>query len=260
MRQDAVPRALVASVLLLVLGTSLSYYGYAQRAQMVTLTQVDSFTLTSTRTVTSVSTESFTAVSKSAIEGISTVIKLNGLMEGYCAVWNLLIIYWGKGSKHISFNSDGPVDFWLVNGHDVPARTPGWGPIGGYPTHECNPVSLTKAIAHKYQTTVYESTVDVPTVSTYALVFVSRSKTPLSVAVNIDEGIAQTVVTVTRVHTEYSLQEVNIPTETIILSTRPAGFGTLLLVGIILAAIGVGAGSLAVSGRREHAQPETLKR
>jgi ribosomal protein L40E len=222
------------AVVLAVIGAGLSYTGYNESLQSLTVTGTRSFTVTSLTTVASISTES------AVMTTISTdwllqeeVIDLPAGGQAYCGYYGYRILSLDAGQVHVSYHTDGrPVSFWLLNERDFQR----WKGLRG-----CEqPLYFKEGVAFKFKSGTYEFTTAVPSTGEYYFLFFNDDKSHgVVVTLNVDAGTQQTEYTVTNEHTVYSTEQTIYPTQTMTFSTEPVGIGALFYSGIGLIVVAV---------------------
>jgi hypothetical protein len=218
----------ILAVVLAVFGAGLSYSGYNESLQALTLTSTRSFTVTSTKTIASTSTESIVMTTSSTnwlLEG--EVIDLPAAGQHYCGYWGYRSLSLDAGQVHVSYSTDRtPVDFWMLAQGDFTR----WNN-----TRTCEEALSFHGLAHKLGSNAYDLTVKVPSSGEYYFVFLNEDRyRAAEITLNADAGIQQREFTVTTEHTAYSTQQTVFPTQTVTSSEQPAGFGLLFYSGIAL--------------------------
>jgi hypothetical protein len=223
---------MTVAVVLVVIGAGLSYVGYNESLQNVTLTSTRSYTITSTRTVASTSTESIVMTTSSTnwlLEG--EMIDLPAAGQAYCGYYESRYFTLDPGQVHVSFQTDGkPVDYWVVTQADYDRMTK---------AKTCQAFWNTKGLTSG-KSNAKEFTVTIPSSGEYYFVFQNTDNyNAVTITLDIDTGLQQTEYTVTNEHTVYSTQQTVFPTQTVTSSVQSGGVGLLLYIGIALIVVAV---------------------
>mgnify|MGYP001154951197 CR=1 FL=1 len=116
----------VCAIALVVVGAGLSFFGYNESLQPVTVTSTGSFTTTSTRVIGSTSTETIVETQSSTLTILSETYDLDGTggvggPAKYCGVYVYYSPTLPTGPVHVSYSSQGgphseggKIDFWLL--------------------------------------------------------------------------------------------------------------------------------------------------
>jgi hypothetical protein len=190
-----------------------------------------------------VRTESIVSASSIA-RTFTKVIEIDGRGQ-YCGMIETVITdVVEAGTFHVSYRAEGGrVDFWLLN----EGQFLDWSRIPG-----CADSRQMKGFASKLNSDSYDFTVDLQS-GAYRFVFMNTNKNAVSITLSVDGGTIKSEVTVTRLSTSYSTQEIAVPTEIVSTNTRSAGFGLLFFSGIALIITG---GIVLVVGRSRYRPQE----
>jgi hypothetical protein len=238
------------AVLLAVVGAGLSYSGYNESLQILTVTSTQQTTVTSTRTVATASRE-FVLMTTSSTNWIlqDEIINLPGSsFAPYCYI-DSLHVYLEAGQVHVSYHTDGrPIDFWMMNDDDYTR----WQGIR-YCSELKSFQGIRKPFVSKLSRSGYEFTSEVSSAGVYYFAFLSGNFDPVSVTLNVDTGMQVSQVTITREKTLYSTHVTPIVTERVTSTEHLAGFGLLFYAGIGL----IGAAAIAlVMSRTKNVVPK----
>ena len=241
------------AVVLAVVGAGLSYSGYNESLQILTVTSTQQTTVTSPRTVSTVSRE-FVLMTTSSANWIlqDEVIDIPAATEPHCGYIDTRYLSLDAGQVHVSYHTDSTdrrVDFWMMNDDDYTK----W-----FNIRFCQELrtfqGIRKPFVAKLDSSGYEFTTEVPSAGVYYFAFMNEHKYPITVTLNLDAGLQTSEVTLTKATTIYSTQVSPYVTETVTVSTRPVGFGLLFYAGIGLIAVAVIA---LVISRMKNAAPRT---
>jgi hypothetical protein len=227
------------AVVLAVVGAGLSYSGYNDPLQVLTVTSTRQITVTSPRTVSTVSRE-FVLMTTSSTNWIlqDEIIDIAGVeLQAYCGRFDVYHLSLDPGQVHVSYHTDSvyhQVDFWMMNDEDYTR----WSNI-----HQCTGLrdyqGLRKPFVAKLDSSGYEFTTEVSSAGVYYFGFLNKNKYPITVTLSVDAGLQTSEVTLTRTTIVYSTQAGPYVTEQVTVSTRPVGFGLLFYAGIGLIAVAV---------------------
>jgi len=211
------------ALILAVLGAGLSYSGYAESLQVVTVKSTQSYTTMSTKTLPSTRTELSVFTTRSTLSILDEDFDISGIKgthySGYYH-WESSTISAGK--VNISYRSEGgPVDFWMLNENAFKAFQARSSVDPGV-----------DAEASKMRSTSSEFTVNLQETGVYYFVFLNQNQGSVSVTVHVDGGLETEVVTRTNEHVEYSTQVGTLLTQTVSSSSHPVGFGLTFFAGI----------------------------
>jgi len=211
------------ALILAVLGAGLSYSGYAESTQVVTVKSTQSYTIMSTKTLPSTRTELSVFTTKSTLSILDEGIDIRGIKGtkygGYYD-YTSSTIYAGK--VNISYRSEGgPVDFWMLNENAFKAFQA---------RHNVDPG--VDSVASKMRSTSGEFTVNLQETAVYYFVFLNQNQGPVSITLHVDGGLETEVVTRTNEHVEYSTQVDTLVTQTVSSSSHPVGLGLTFFAGI----------------------------
>ena len=241
------------AVVLAVVGAGLSYSGYNESPQVVTVTSSQPITATSTMTIASTSRELVVMTTSSAKWILQDeVIDVPAPTQVYCGYIDSRHVYLEAGQVHVSYHTDSAyhaVDFWMMNDDDYTR----WNNIPS--CYELrNFRGMRKPFVAKLGSSGDEFTTEVSSAGVYYFAFMNENRYPITVTLNVDAGLQTSEVTLTKATTVYSTQVSPYVTEKVTVSTRPVGFGLLFYAGIGLIAVAVVA--LAIS-RMRSAAPRT---
>ena len=223
---------LVVMMVLAVLGAGLTFLGYNESLQLLTVTNTQPFTTTSTRTLSSVSTETRVMTTSGSESIVDTTIDLMGEgTTGRHCYWGYSRVYVDAGQVHVSYDSpDGVVDFWILDEK-------------GFTAYDakiyCEELREVAGIVHKFGLRNYETTVTIPSSGTYYVMFLNSNKQDVSVSVRMDTIAQQTVVTKTVKSTYYSTEQSPVVTERVSVNTERVPLGVMFYGGIGLLVIAV---------------------
>ena len=228
------------AVVLAVLGAGLSYTGYNESQNVVTVKNTQSYTSTFTNIVPSRRTETTVVTTVSTLSILDQVIDIPGIKgTKYCGYYDSVSSTIDAGKVNVSFNSDGGrVSFWMLTEDGWKQ----WTARG----RGCDISVVSKML--QPNSVSYESTTNIPATATYYFVFLNENNGPVSITLHVDGGMQTMVLTSTREQVGYSTQTSTLVTRTVSFTSHPAGFGPLFFSGIGL--IAVAAIVLAVSRRK----------
>jgi len=227
----------VLAILIAIVGAGLSYSGYNESLQTLTVRSTQQFMTASTETVASTRTELLviTTSSKNWILQGETIY-LEAVTQAYCGRVDYRYLSLDKGQVHVAYHTDSEyrrVSFWMLNERDFDR----WNHL-----RSCSEMMVfNEGIAVKFNSASYEFTAMIPSSGVYYLAFLNYDKSnSATVTLDIDAGMQQRVLTVTSQHVVRSTQTTEYPTQTVTSATQPAGLGLLFFGGvglIILAAV-----------------------
>jgi len=236
---------IILAIVTVVAGAGLSFSGYNESLQPVTMTSTQSFTTTSTKVMATVRTESIVSMTSSTISIFSDVVEIDPPSKKYCGFYEHVDLNLDQGTLHVSYSSTGGrVDFWLLN----EKQWREWKSI-----NSCEDSRRVKGVASRFASDSYEFTVDIQSPGLYYFLFLNTNKKAVSITLSVDGGTVRTEVTMTQRSTSYSTQEILVPTQSVNTITRSAGFGLLFFSGIALIIIG---GIVLVLGRSRYRPQE----
>ena len=236
---------IILAIVTVVAGAGLSFSGYNESLQPVTITSTQSLTTTSTKVMATVRTESIVSMTSSTISIFSDVVEIDPPSKKYCGFYEHVDLNLDQGTLHVSYSSTGGrVDFWLLNEKQLRE----WKRIDG-----CIDLRQVKGVASRFASDSYDFTVDIPSAGLHYFMFLNTGKNPVSITLSVDGGTVRTEVTMTQRSTSYSTQEILVPTQSVNTITRSAGFGLLFFSGIALIIIG---GIVLVVGRSRYRPQE----
>ena len=223
----------VLALILAVLGAGLSYSGYAESLQIVTVTSTQSYTTMSTKTLPSTRSEISVFTTRSTLSILDEVLDIRGIKgTKYSGYYDHLSSTLYVGKVNISYRSEGgPVDFWMLDENAFNAYQARRRIDTGYANE-----------AYKMRSSSGEFTVNIQETGAYYFVFVNRNQGPVSITLHVDGGLQTEVVTKTNEHVEYSTQVGTLVTQTVSSSSHPrelgltffAGIGLIVVAGIVL--------------------------
>jgi len=225
------------ALVLVVVGAGLSYSGYNESLQTLTVTSTQQTTVISTATnpVTTV-TSTFTTSRTEVV--LSDTIDLGAPGKKYCGLWDSRYASVDAGQVHVSFNSiGGPVDFWVL----TQVQWEKWNSTSG-----CDPLLKVPAVASRFGSVSYDFTTNIASSGMYYFVFMNRNDESVYIDLKVDSSHQEVVLTE---RTSYSTQSVPRVTETVVVSSNPAGFGLLFFSGMALIIIG---GIVLLVGRSRY--------
>jgi hypothetical protein len=230
-----------------VLGAGLSYSGYNESLSIQTVTSTQSYTSTSTKIIASTRTESSIITTSSTLSILDQTLDISGIKgTKYCGYYDYVSSTLEEGKVNVSYRSEGGrVDFWMLTESQFTAFEA---------RRSCEPDVHSKMF--KPNSASYEFTADIPATATYYFAFLNKNNGPVSVTLHVDGGIHSSVLTKTKEQVEYSTQASPFVTETVSLSSRPAGFGLLFYSGIGLV---IAAGIVLAVGRMKGAAPRPTR-
>ena len=235
----------ILAIVTVVAGAGLSFSGYNESLQPVTITSTQSLTTTSTKVMATVRTESIVSVTSSTISILSDVVEIDPPSKKYCGMYETVDLNLDQGTLHVSYSSTGGrVDFWLLNEKQLRE----WKRI-----NSCEDSRQVKGVASRFASDSYDFTVDIQSSGLYYFLFLNTNKKAVSITLSVDGGTVRTEVTMTQRSTSYSTQEILVPTQSVNTITRSAGFGLLFFSGIALIIIG---GIVLVVGRSRYRPQE----
>jgi len=213
----------VLALILAVLGAGLSYSGYAESLQIVTVTSTQSYTTMSTKTLPSTRSEISVFTTRSTLSILDEVLDIRGIKgTKYSGYYDHLSSTLYVGKVNISYRSEGgPVDFWMLDENAFNAYQARRRIDTGYANE-----------AYKMRSSSGEFTVNIQETGAYYFVFVNRNQGPVSITLHVDGGLQTEVVTKTNEHVEYSTQVGTLVTQTVSSSSHPVGLGLTFFVGI----------------------------
>lgn len=246
------------AIVVVIIGSGLSYFGYNESLQSVTVTSTKSVTHTSTRIVASTTTESTVYLTSSTawivqeevidIEGIGAF----GGQQKTCWVYDSVQSTLDVGPMHVSYSSEGGnVDFWMLS----KGQWDQWDDVAA----TCGSVHSVEATVMRSSSKAYEFSKDIKSAGDYYFVFLNRNIGSVSVTLNVDAGVKHTEMTETSEHTSYSTIESPFVTETVKLESHPAGLGVIFYFGIPVAVAGIGLVIFPLSRRRGPLGSQTIR-
>lgn len=216
----------ILAIVMVVAGAGLSFSGYNESLQPVTITSTQSLTTTSTKVMATVRTESLVSMTSSTISIFSDVVEIDPPSKKYCGIYEHVDLNLDQGTLHVSYSSTGGrVDFWLLNEKQLRE----WKQI-----NSCIDARQVKGVASRFASDSYDFTVNIQSPGLYYFLFLNTNKKAVSITLSVDGGTVRTEVTMTQRSTSYSTQEILVPTQRVNTITRSAGFGLLFFSGIAL--------------------------
>lgn len=229
------------AVVLAVLGAGLSYTGYNESQNVVTVKNTQSYTSTFTNIVPSRRTETTVVTTVSTLSILDKDIDITGIKDTrYCAYYHWTSLTLDAGKVNVSYYTDGKrVDFWMFTEDQWTAYSAR--------RSVCEDISQSSKVSKPHSVS-YEFTTNIPISATYYFVFVNKNLGSVTINLHVDGGMQTMVLTSTREQVGYSTQRSTLVTRTVSFTSHPAGFGPLFFSGIGL--IAVAAIVLAVSRRK----------
>ena len=234
-----------------MIGGGLSFVGYNQSLQQVTVTNTRSFLVTSTLTSTSTSSESLTTSTTTLSPILTDQFMLDATGPSHCDTLNNDQITRdhvpvNSGQIHVSFSSSGgPVNFWILSDSQYSA----WGNA-----QTCTARLAIPAVFLRAGTVSFDGIAQIPSTGYYYFVFDNTNQAS-SVSVSFEaDNLIQVKVTVTNYVSSYSTQSTTFPTQQVVSQIQPAGFGSIFYLGLAIAIVGIAACLLSLgktcSGKR----------
>jgi len=218
-----------------VVGGGLSLTGYNESQQVTTSTS----TYTSVVTLTSTASH---VITTSLVRSIyhQKWSSLNG-SQWLCLGETFDLGHLDGGQLHISYNAStlwkgdygvGLVNFWLLDDQGLTQ----WG------RHNCDEgrAGFPAGIAYNFDSSSYDSTVDIPSSGNYHIIFLDPTIIPMQVTLNVDYISPPTAVTT------YSTRTSTVTTQMMKPVSQPVGLGIPFFSGIGLVAVAVIAIAAAV--------------
>jgi len=238
------------AVVLAVVGAGLSYSGYNESLQVLTVTSTQQTTVTSPRTVSTVSRE-FVLMTTSSTNWIlqDEIIDIPaGTTQVYCGYTASRHVSLESGQVRVSYSTESEyhhVNFWMMNEDDYTR----WSNL-----RYCEQLLAFRGIATKMGRSGYEFTTEIGSAGTYYFAFMNENRFAITVTLNVDAGMQTSEVTLTKATTVYSTQVSPYVTEKVTVGTHPVGFGLLFYAGIGLIAV---AAVVLAASRMGKAAPGT---
>ena len=213
----------VLALILAVLGAGLSYSGYAESLQIVTVKSTQSYTTMSTKTLPSTRTELSVFTTRSTLSILDEGLDIRGIKgTHYGGYYDYLSSTLYAGKVNISYRSEGgPVDFWMLDENAFKAFQARARVDPGVHSE-----------ASKMQFSSGEFTVNIQETGAYYFVFLNRNVGPVSITLHVDGGLQTEVVTKTNEHVDYQTRVGTLVTQTVSSSSHPVGLGLTFFVGI----------------------------
>lgn len=220
---------LVALALLsVVVGGALSYSGYGESLHVLTTTNTESFTITYTRI--SVTTSTIWSVVRTGSS--DTFHMYRHEIYGPCPAYRSLGPYSGDVLVHVSYSSDASVDFWMIEA--LPYKDP-------FQIFGCRPPESGPGIlVSRLGSTSHEFTRNMSPNHWYHFGWVpSHGDGPVMIEYDIDLTY-QSAFTMEMGYTAISsTQQILFPTQSVRVSSYPAGLGPVFFAGFAILVAGI---------------------